>query len=795
VAGLGGLVGGLGGGGSAVGSAVVRLFLDSSQYEQGLAKAKGSTTAAASGMSGATKAVTTGFIALGALAVIAIDKGIKATTEWAGEVRGLMLVTGQSAESASGLAGAAEHLGIGVDQLGIGFKTLEKNVVTNSAALAGYGIVTKDANGVVLPFDELLGRVQDKFATLPTAADKTAFAVAAFGKAGTKLLPILAQGRDGLAELEAAARAAGLVMSQDDLDAAKALTLAQRDLGSAFKGASIAMGKTFIPVATDLVGTLTSVVELVSKIPAPVLEAGLKFFVLTGALAAVTKAAEFFSSTWGDIADTLGLVSDSATTVEASTALLADATRVAADTAVVAKKANTGLAASELAVAAAQKGAAASTASVIAADEAWAAANEATTVTIEQQIIAIQERNAAASLGAAGLGATGVIAIGGKLPRGGFAAPFNVTLPAETGANAAMAENITATRPAQFVSSTPEQLAASAKSLDLNAEALQRAHDQGILYSQALEQMGLAADGTSTATAGLTSEIDITRLAIASAGVSFDAGAKSLTALTAISGETSDEFRDTFSSAFKAAGDAAAKAGEEFDTTAGATAAFQVAVDDAMTKAATAIENFRTQATASLAQFGSDALSGLTDAAHLSVDKVTESFDKAARATRQFGRDVLAISRKGGDAGKDLANQLLAMGPAAAGLASFIAEAGGKAQASMIRHFGAIGTAADKAASKITDSIVGTLDDISSILQQIAKAWGIDIDLPGGDKVKEKLGGIHQNLLDLSSPFLIPVAVNDNASPVITGIQRGLDSLHDKTVRIDIIERLIREGR
>ena len=651
------------------------------------------------------KGATLGFVALGAAAVVAIGKGITATTNWASEVRSLIRVTGLSAEAASGLGAASKTLGISVDQLNVGFGLLSKNMVNAAPNLTKYGIAVRDANGELLPFEEVLGRVQDKFATLQPGAAQAAFAMNVFGRSGKALIPILARGRDGLEELTDAAVAAGLVMSEQDLEAAKELSIAQRELAHAFEGASIAMGKSFIPVATDVVEQTTKIVEVVSQIPKPVLESALKIAALTGAIALATKVAGFFIGTYRTL-----------------TATIAGGVGI--------------------------RGA-------VVAEEALTAATAATTTSVEAQIVAIQARNAAIGAGAGpprseplGSSAAGV----GALPLAGIGFGGKQELSSQqaidlAGGPAALKDK--------------KVFEGLTKVADLNADALALVRDKAISYGQALAELGLSADGTATGLGALTSSVDQTSLAIEAAGVSIDAGGRALERLTAISGETADEFRDSFRSAFTEASSAANQAIEGFTLAGASEEAFATASKDAMTKAKAAIADFRDSATQSLLGFTNDALSSLADMTHLSVDKVVTSFKDAAKATRDFGRDVLEISRTGGAAGADLANQLLAAGPAAAGLASFIADASKKSQDNMIQAFGAGGTAADRAAKKITNTIVGTLDVVRDLLQAIAKKWNIDLGLDAskafsGRSLPSRHGlpnspGAHQINIDLGT--------------------------------------------
>lgn len=188
-----------------------------------------------------------------AAATAAIGGAVHATQDWATGVRQLQTVTGLTAEEASALAGAGSELGLTVDQLTSGFGLLAKAIVNGSTGLEQYGIETRDAAGEVLPFQDVLANISDKFLTLPEGPERAAFAMNVFGRSGRALIPILAQGSAGLAELEQKARDAGLVMSQEDVDASKALTVSQRELGAAFKGVAIQLGEVFIPAVTGLV--------------------------------------------------------------------------------------------------------------------------------------------------------------------------------------------------------------------------------------------------------------------------------------------------------------------------------------------------------------------------------------------------------------------------------------------------------------------------------------------------------------------------------------------------------------
>lgn len=268
---------GLGVGSGSIGSATVDLFLNTTGYSAQLEKAKletGAMTKSSSGLTSALGGMSKGMtVGAGAAAILVtgISRAIHSTTEWAAEVRSLQRVTGQSAEQASALAAAGNTLGIETSKLATGFGLLSKNIVNNSENLTKYGIATKDATGAVLPFDEVLGNVADKFATLPKGPEQAALAMNAFGRSGKDLIPVLQRGSAGLQELADKAAAAGLIMSEADLTASKNLSIAQRELGEAFKGAAVQVGKQFVPAMTSLTTALTGFATKVAPIVADVL--------------------------------------------------------------------------------------------------------------------------------------------------------------------------------------------------------------------------------------------------------------------------------------------------------------------------------------------------------------------------------------------------------------------------------------------------------------------------------------------------------------------------------------------
>lgn len=68
------------------------------------------------------------------------------------------------------------------------------------AALKAIGVSATDAHGRLKPTEQIIADISEKFHNLEDGANKTAIAIALFGKAGAEMIPFLNQGKQGLKE-------------------------------------------------------------------------------------------------------------------------------------------------------------------------------------------------------------------------------------------------------------------------------------------------------------------------------------------------------------------------------------------------------------------------------------------------------------------------------------------------------------------------------------------------------------------------------------------------------------------
>jgi len=288
-------------GGLGLGAAAVEIFADIRPLKEGLAAAKGEVASSTASMTASTKAIGTGFIIAGAAAVLAMGKAVSSTEDLAFATKSLQRVTGQTAESASSLLFVAKFLKVDTEALTRGFGLLAKNIDLNAPVLAKFGLELKNADGTTKDFNTILGIAADKYVALGGGLTGAAFAQELFGRGGKALIPILAQGSQGIADLEAEAQKYGIVLSQGSVDAVIELSHAHKELSAAMQGFAITIGTNVVPVLTTLVGGLTKVVLIFDKIPGPVLDIGLGLVALTGFLFLVQKAIAFVTVAWGPL--------------------------------------------------------------------------------------------------------------------------------------------------------------------------------------------------------------------------------------------------------------------------------------------------------------------------------------------------------------------------------------------------------------------------------------------------------------------------------------------------------------
>jgi hypothetical protein len=185
-----------------IGNLNVRLGIDTAQFSNGLKQAQSSLA----GLSGSLKTLAVGAAAGAAAALTA-----------------LAFALGNSLKRMDDLGKAAQKVGIPVDEFSkleyaarlsdVSLESLTTTLARFSrslseisaggdndagAALRALGISATDAEGKLRPTSAIIEDVAAKFETMRDGANKTALAIALFGRSGADMIPLLNGGREAI---------------------------------------------------------------------------------------------------------------------------------------------------------------------------------------------------------------------------------------------------------------------------------------------------------------------------------------------------------------------------------------------------------------------------------------------------------------------------------------------------------------------------------------------------------------------------------------------------------------------
>lgn len=190
-------------------------------------------------------------------------KSIDKFKEVGGEVLKLQRDMGGTAEAASRMRVAAQESGIGFDTFDGGVRKLSKSLETAASTAKGLGKMTHDlgfaftdAHGKVLPTDQLILKLSDKFKNMPNGPEKTAEAMKLFGKSGADMLPMLNRGSEALKEFMKESDATGNTLSGKQLDSIKKSAAEHRKFNLEVEGLQVAFGEKLLPMVNQVVAFL-----------------------------------------------------------------------------------------------------------------------------------------------------------------------------------------------------------------------------------------------------------------------------------------------------------------------------------------------------------------------------------------------------------------------------------------------------------------------------------------------------------------------------------------------------------
>ena len=208
-----------------IGALRVNLGIDSAQFQKGLKNAQ-------SGLDQFARVVKSGLIAVSSAATAAaaaLAVGVKGAIDNADDMSKAAQRFGVTVEELTRLKYAADLSGVSFENMGTGLRKLSQSMQQFAAgakneasrSFEALGISVTNADGTLKQTSVVLSEVAAKFATMQDGAQKTAIAMAIFGRSGTDLIPMLNQGADGIAQMTAEADRLGLTIDTSTAQAAE----------------------------------------------------------------------------------------------------------------------------------------------------------------------------------------------------------------------------------------------------------------------------------------------------------------------------------------------------------------------------------------------------------------------------------------------------------------------------------------------------------------------------------------------------------------------------------------------
>lgn len=238
---------------STIGAINVLIGGDTGALNKALDESDKRLTKFEDGLDSAVKAAM-GLAAVAATVGAALAVMVKHAINNADEMFKLGQATGLGTQKMSEWDYVARLANISTEQLATALSKLNKNIVDAARdqgdAVQGFqalGISVRNANGTLKDADQIMGEVADKFKEFADGPEKSAIAIAIFGKAGAALVPMLNEGSTRIRELKEEAVALGAVLDNETGKAAEAFNDNLTRLGLVQRGIANQIMKEVLP--------------------------------------------------------------------------------------------------------------------------------------------------------------------------------------------------------------------------------------------------------------------------------------------------------------------------------------------------------------------------------------------------------------------------------------------------------------------------------------------------------------------------------------------------------------------
>lgn len=239
---------------------------------------------------------------ISSMALLSIGSMAVAAGRSADDINTLAKVTGLSTEMIQKFSYASDIIDVDLNTLTKSMAKLTKNMETAkkgtgdvASAFKKLGVSITDNKGALRNNQDVFNDVIKALGKIENETQRDAYAMQIFGKSAQDLNPLILGGADALEELGKEAEDAGLILSQDTLDAANEFNdsidkLKAKTLGSFSKvGSEIA--KDLIPIMEDVAKTAEDILKWINKLSPETKSLIAKTLMFSAALSPIAKIA------------------------------------------------------------------------------------------------------------------------------------------------------------------------------------------------------------------------------------------------------------------------------------------------------------------------------------------------------------------------------------------------------------------------------------------------------------------------------------------------------------------------
>jgi hypothetical protein len=240
------------------------------------------------------------------LVIDGLKESIKATTEYAREVRDLSLASGQSAEESSRMLQVLDD-----------YQLSAEDAKTATRALTKEGLA---------PTIDTIAHLSGEFQKLTSAEERNAFVQKNLGRAGQEWLNLLDQGPAKIRAMNSAV-SESLILTDENIRAAEEYRLALDSWGDAVEGVKVQLGTKLLPVMTQTMGEFQNTAGAIQIMS----EKGMNWFQIVDHMAAMsdvyTDALAEAATTQTEFAEATDSAVQSTTQLEAAEKAAAEAAK------------------------------------------------------------------------------------------------------------------------------------------------------------------------------------------------------------------------------------------------------------------------------------------------------------------------------------------------------------------------------------------------------------------------------------------------------------------------------------